>query len=162
MVGLGDGEVSSGGPAQTAAVLDALSERRSELDNVGGRALEEKDGDSVEGGGLPGDGEGLALGHNLRGDESDFLFVSEVSNWEGGRKHTSFKGRVMGLPFGSPTAGWIWAAAKPAKMEIMVALEYIVIVDGGVFIRLSLGYRWEYYVALQKQGVKSDDCGRVS
>jgi hypothetical protein len=69
---------------------------------------------------------------------------------------TSFKGRVMALPFGSPTAGWIWAAAKPAKKVMIAALEYIVIDVFGVWcedIRLSLGYR-EYYVALQKQKAK--------
>lgn len=56
-------------------------------------------------------------------------------------KRTSFKGRVMGLPFGSPTAGWIWAAAKPAKMETMVALEYMVFV--WFLVVWVLDYRWD-------------------
>ena len=31
----------------------------------------------------------------------------------------------MGLPAGSPTGAWIWAAAKPAKKVTMAVLEYI-------------------------------------
>lgn len=58
-------EGGSGSPGKRAAVGDALGERRAILDDVGGRALEEQDGDGVGGGGLPGDGEGLAGRDNL-------------------------------------------------------------------------------------------------
>jgi len=34
----------------------------------------------------------------------------------------------MGLPLGSPTGAWIWAAARPAKKVMMVALEYMLMV----------------------------------
>lgn len=54
--------------------------------------------------------------------------VSRCARNAQGCKHTSFKGRVMGLPLGSPTGAWIWAAARPAKKVMMVALEYMLMV----------------------------------
>jgi hypothetical protein len=64
---VGGREVHSGGPDEATAVGDALSERGTELDNVGRRALEQENGDGVGGGWLPCDGEGLASGDNLVG-----------------------------------------------------------------------------------------------
>lgn len=32
------------------------------------------------------------------------------------------------MPLGSPTGAWIWAAARPAKKVMMVALEYMLMV----------------------------------
>lgn len=57
----------SRGPCKGAAVGDTLSERRTELDDVGGRALEEQHRDGVGGGWLPCDGEGLASRDDLGG-----------------------------------------------------------------------------------------------
>jgi hypothetical protein len=64
-VTLGDGQVGSGSPGEATAVDDALSERGTELDDVARGALEEENGDRVEGGRSPGDLEGLALGDDL-------------------------------------------------------------------------------------------------
>ena len=55
------------GPAEGTAVGDTLSDGRTELDDVGGGALEEENGDGVGGSWLPGDGELLAGGDNLVG-----------------------------------------------------------------------------------------------
>lgn len=65
-VGAGGGlKIGRGSPGQATAVGNALSKRRAELDHVGRGALEEEDRDSVGGGWLPGDGEGLAGGDDL-------------------------------------------------------------------------------------------------
>lgn len=58
-------EVGRRSPGEATAVGDTLGERRTELDNVGGRALQEKDGDGVGSGWLPSDGERLAGWDNL-------------------------------------------------------------------------------------------------
>lgn len=56
-------------------------------------------------------------------DGVSFAFRIEHDQAEKKRmKLTSFKGRVMGLPLGLPTGAWIWAAARPAKTEMMEAL----------------------------------------
>jgi len=44
-------------------------------------------------------------------------------------KHTSFKGRVMGLPMGSPL-GVAWPATRPAKRAMMAVLENMLAVVG--------------------------------
>lgn len=61
-------KVGSGSPGEAAAVGNTLSKSRAELNNVGGGALEEKDGNGVGGSWLPGDGEGLASRDNLHLD----------------------------------------------------------------------------------------------
>lgn len=68
-------EGGSRGPDKGAAVGNALSERRTELDDVGGRALEEQHRDGVGGGRLPCDGEGLAGRDDLRHVVSEDLGV---------------------------------------------------------------------------------------
>lgn len=62
---IGEGQVRGGSPRKAAAVGNALGKSRAKLDNVGRRALEEKDRDGVGRGGLPGDGELLTRGDNL-------------------------------------------------------------------------------------------------
>lgn len=137
---VGDGQVGGGSPGEAAAVLDALGESRSVLDDVAGGALEEEQGDGVVGGGGPGDGERLALGDDLakRVSLGCLLGVwaaaqSRVAaletrqaqpGWAAEAGLTSFRGRVMGLPFGSPTAAWSWAVARPKKAT-MAALAYM-------------------------------------
>lgn len=54
------GEVSRGGPAEETAVGETFSEGGAVLDDVGGGALDEEDGDGVGRGGRPLDVEGLA------------------------------------------------------------------------------------------------------
>jgi hypothetical protein len=63
------GGLEGGGrsPGEGTAVGDTLSDGRTELDNVGGGALEEEDRDGVGGSWLPSDGELLAGGDNLVG-----------------------------------------------------------------------------------------------
>jgi len=60
-------EVRGRRPGQASTVGDTLGERRTKLDYVGGRSLEEQDRDGVGRGWLPGDGEGLAGRDNLSG-----------------------------------------------------------------------------------------------
>jgi hypothetical protein len=43
--------------------------------------------------------------------------------------HTSFTGRVMGLPDGLPT-GFAWPATRPAKRETMAILENMLTIVG--------------------------------
>lgn len=77
-------EVSGRGPDELAAVGDSLGEGRTELDDVGGGALEEQHGDGVVGGWGPGDGEWLASRHNLG------VFVSQGPLfWRGCAMHHS-------------------------------------------------------------------------
>lgn len=59
-------EGGAGGPDVGAAVGDA-GDDVADGDDVGGGAAEEHQGHAVGGGGLPGDGEGLAGGDNLGG-----------------------------------------------------------------------------------------------
>lgn len=131
--GAGGGlEVGGRSPGQATAVGDTLSDGRTELDNVGGRALEEQHRDGVGGAWLPGDGEWLAGGDNL---------VLLLALMFGGvcaqrncwcdsttMQRTSFNGLVMALPLGSPTGTWICAAARLAKRVTMEALVNMVAV----------------------------------
>lgn len=55
------------------------------------------------------------------------------------KRLTSFKGRVMGLPEGSPTGAWSWAAARLANraMAAWVNMVAEVVVEER---RVGLGY----------------------
>lgn len=67
-------------PGKATTVGNALSERGTELDDVGGGTLEEKDRDSVGGSWLPGDGKGLAGRDNLVQRTGDGV-TAGVANW---------------------------------------------------------------------------------
>jgi hypothetical protein len=110
------------GPGEGAGVLEALNESL-DGDNVGRGATEQEERDRVGGGWLPGDGEGLASRDNLGG--VSWLFLSAFRLLA---MLTSFKGRVMGLPEGSPTAGWSCAAAMLAKKATTEALVNMLMV----------------------------------
>ena len=116
-------------PGECAAVGDA-SHDGGDGDHVGGRAAEENKRDAVGGGWLPGDLEWLAGGDDLVAVSALVTFrvarlIPPVLSQQQqgiarieGQVHTSRRGRVMGLPLGSPT-GACWAAARPAKRATM-------------------------------------------
>ena len=121
-------EVGRGSPGEGARVGDADGEGSAEGNNVGRGAAEQDQRDGVAGRGLPGDLEWLAGRDNLGRNMSARCFMSGLSD-QGGRL-TSIRGRVMGLPAGSPT-GACWAAAALMRKATTEALENMLLIVGG-------------------------------
>jgi hypothetical protein len=117
-------EVGRGSPGEGARVGDADSEGSAEGKDVGRGAAEQDQRDGVLRGGLPGDLEGLAGRDNL-GKHVSRVFGAGAARQRG--KLTSIRGRVMGLPAGSPT-GACWAAAALTRKATTEALENMLFV----------------------------------
>ena len=69
---------------------------------------------------------------------------------------TSINGRVMGLPAGSPTGAWSWAAAMLVKTAMMEALVNILLVLFGINVRRATIKVVSVLVGEDSRSVKSD------